>query len=219
MSIATEDVLPDIGRADLSDHYRAPEVEWTDRQFGTLDSFGRWTPAVPEGIEHDKDEAPLRAGDDGDDYGTPRDSQEVADMVASGHGFLVREVTRRVERSTACEVCGEPLPGPSDAGTDWLCQFDDSLRTPASLTCNCNWCRSYQAYIRGEYRPRGGRPAKRCGSAECKRIAARDRQRKRRAAMRGEPAPAPQRVPRRVWRDGTVPRALPASAEGHCSRW
>lgn len=155
------------------------------------------------------DEAPLVMGDDGDDTGkltkikfridgngdTERMLDQLApqDMLDSGHGFMVRTQTvqPKTEWRTTCEVCGDPILA---AANEWLCQlghFGQSVEPngpfrPASALCNCNWCLHYQMWLRGEYRPQGGRPAKRCGTAECKRKAARERQRRSRAARKAQ---------------------------------
>lgn len=144
------------------------------------------------------DEAPLVMGDDGDDTGKLTktkfridgngDTERVLaqlvpqDLLESGHGFMVRTqlVAPKTEWRQTCEVCGDPILAAAD---EWFCQLGRPLR-PASALCNCNWCLHYQMWLRGEYRPKGGRPAKRCGTAECKRKAARERQRKSRAARK-----------------------------------
>jgi hypothetical protein len=127
----------------------------------------------------------LHIGDDGDDIGRPARDQTVGDMLDSGHGFLVRDLGEppKTNWRTTCEVCGDPLP-PSAAG-EWFCQFVEDK--PASAMCNCNWCLHYQMWLRGEYKPNGGRPAKRCGTKECTKKAARERKRKSRARMSQKP--------------------------------
>ncbi len=115
-------------------------------------------------------------------------SMAPADLMQSGHGFLVRSMGGRPKTvwPTSCELCGSTIIAPAE---EWLCQLgnfgevvepDGPFRS-ASTTCNCNWCLHYQMWLRGEYRPKGGRPAKRCGSSDCKKIAARNRKRKSRA--------------------------------------
>ncbi|PQE02562.1 hypothetical protein CYL16_03300 [Mycobacterium sp. EPG1] len=166
-------------------------------------------------------EPPLEMGHDGDDLGKRESMSQVAirDMLNSGHGYTVRGLgTMKTVHRTTCEVCGGPLPTPAgDDGIDWLCQYDDDLQTPASVFCNCPWCLSYADFLQGKYRPRGGRPAKRCHSAECKRKAAAERKRK----QRGKATPATPTVVsgRKAWRDGTVPRACRATSEGLGGRW
>ena len=104
------------------------------------------------------------------------------DMLPSGHGYMVRDLgaAPTTEWRQTCEVCGEHLPPP--AAGEWVCQFHEEK--PGSVLCNCNWCLHYQMWLRGEYRPRGGRPAKRCGTKECSRRAARDRKRLQRERER-----------------------------------
>jgi hypothetical protein len=187
MIAATEDQLPSLGDSDLADFYTQTQVE----------------PAlvVPAGLDQYYDEAPLVMGDDCDDVG-PRTKVKFrvdgngdpertlaatapGDLLSSGHGFLVRDLGEppKTDWRTTCEVCGDPLP-PSAAG-EWFCQFRENK--PASAMCNCNWCLHYQMWLRGEYKPRGGRPAKRCGTKECAKKAARGRKRKSRARMSQKP--------------------------------
>ncbi|MCU1697850.1 MAG: hypothetical protein JWR34_3913 [Mycobacterium sp.] len=115
-------------------------------------------------------EADIVIGTDGDDVGHVEHHQAVADMLDSGHGFLVRKIDqpKTVWRAT-CEVCDGPLPTPDDA-PDWLCQYYDETQ-PASLTCNCPWCLKYQEYLAGMFKPQGGRPRQRCGNKACDRKA------------------------------------------------
>ncbi|OBI54677.1 hypothetical protein A5667_24925 [Mycolicibacterium fortuitum] len=129
-------------------------------------------------------EVDLAIGTDGDDGG-PVGDQTIGDMLDSGHGFLVREINqpKTVWRVT-CEVCDGPLPAPGD-DPDWLCQYYDETR-PASLTCNCAWCLTYQDYVAGRYKPRGGRPRRRCGSKECERKADAKRKAQKRLQKRRE---------------------------------
>lgn len=177
----------------------------------------------PQGIDAISDnEPPLQMGDDGDDIGKREPVSQVAvrDMLNSGHGYTVRDLgTVKAVHRTDCEVCKGPMPTPAgDDEIDWLCQYDDTLQTPASVFCNCPWCLAYTDYLQGKYRPRGGRPAKRCRSADCNRKAAAERKRK----QRGKATPAttpPVASSRKAWRDGTVPRACSATSEGTGGRW
>jgi hypothetical protein len=143
------------------------------------------------GLFRVKHETKLDVGNDGDDVGRKHTDQGIADMLDSGHGFLVREVgkPKTVGRVT-CEVCDGPLPTPGN-DPDWLCQYYDETR-PASLLCNCSWCRSYQDYLAGRYKPRGGRPRQRCGAKECDRQAAKLRKRKQRGAVEAAAEPVRQ---------------------------
>lgn len=132
----------------------------------------------------------LDIGHDGDDLGRPARDEEVGDMLDSGHGFLVRDVkpaTPRTYRPT-CEICAGPLPMPAEEG--WFCQYYDESR-PASMDCNCAWCLTYQAYMTGKYKPKGGRPRKRCGGKECETEAAARRQANKRARDQGKDLPWP----------------------------
>lgn len=146
-----------------SDPSSVEYTTWERKEFGALD---RGT-----GLFRRTGETPLVMGHDGDDVGRSDGDQAIKDMLESGHGFLVRsapELPKTLGRMT-CEVCGGPLPTPGD-DPDWLCQYYDETR-PASPTCNCAWCLCYQDYLAGRYKPRGGRPRKRCGSKECDRKA------------------------------------------------
>lgn len=203
MRARTEERFSTI-ESDLSDDYREIEDDEAD----------------PEPSETDSEESPEPSSqpeDDGDEIGTPKRSGGILDIVDSGHGFRVFSVDTPKELPTTCEVCGGPILALSQDGIDWLCQYDDDLKTPASIACNCAWCLSYKAYLAGRYRPQGGRPAKRCGSADCKRKAARDRKRKQRGTY--TPPATPARTSRKVWIDGTVPRAVRAASEGSGGRW
>lgn len=165
-----------------------------------------------------KGEADLDMGTDGDDVGRSAKDQAVVDMLDSGHGFLVRSVDKpKTEWRQTCEICECPLPTPApDDAPAWLCQYYDETR-PASLICTCAWCRAYQAYLAGMYRPHGGRPRQRCGSSGCERIAARIRKQKSRGTYT---PPPPQPEPRRrQWRDGTLPKVLRRACDGSGGRW
>jgi hypothetical protein len=141
-------------------------------------------------------EADLVIGTDGDDIGRPARDQAIGDMLDSGHGFLTREMPQpKTTGLTSCEICGGPLPTPGE-DPEWLCQYYDQTR-PASLECNCPWCLTYQAYMAGWYKPRGGRPRQRCGSKACDRKADAQRKAKKRLWARREklfslPNPDPQ---------------------------
>ncbi len=113
-----------------------------------------------------------------------RRNRATGDLLNAGHGFLIRTYeTPKTEQATDCEVCGRLLLPAAD---EWFCESvgPDGEHVPASSTCRCNWCLHYQQWLRGEYRPKGGRPAKRCGLSDCERLAARHRQRKSRAARK-----------------------------------
>jgi hypothetical protein len=182
-----EDQISSLGDTNLADHYNVPEPEYV--------------PPPSKGLDSAYDEALLVMGDDGDDTGritkvkfrvggngdAERTLAALAprDLMSSGHGFLIRDPGEppKTDWRTTCEVCGDPLPPP--AAGEWFCQFRE--KKPASAMCNCNWCLHYQMWLRGEYRPRGGRPAKRCGTRECTKKAARERKRKSRARMSQKP--------------------------------
>jgi hypothetical protein len=164
-----------------------------DLEVGPLKGDGLLSGVDPKSIFRAKGEAVLAIGNDGDgEVGRIARDQAVGDMLDSGHGFLVRKGKElpKTARAEVCEICGGPLPTPGN-DADWLCQYGDETR-PASLTCNCPWCLSYQDYLGGKYKPRGGRPRKQCGSAECKKIAARIRKQKERGTyVEPEPKPTP----------------------------
>jgi hypothetical protein len=165
-------------------------------------------------------EAELVIGTDGDEVGRPAHDQAVGDMLDSGHGFLVRKIDKpKTVWRVTCEVCDGPLPTPGN-DPDWLCQYGNEDE-PASLTCNCPWCLKYQDYLAGRFQPQGGRPRQRCGLEDCKRVAARMRKQRQRARGRGEPLPVsePSQSQRKVWADGTVPRANRSSSDGTGGPW
>jgi hypothetical protein len=105
-------------------------------------------------------------------------------MLTSGHGFMVRDLGSppKTEWPRNCELCNEPLLPPAD---EWICEVGNQPGSPGWSACACNWCLLRGLWLRGDYRPKGGRPAKRCGRPECTRKAARERQRRSRAARRG----------------------------------
>jgi hypothetical protein len=166
-------------------------------------------------------EADLVIGTDGDDGGHLVHHHAVADMLDSGHGFLVRKIDepKTVWRVT-CEVCDGPLPSPGD-DPDWLCQYYDENQ-PASLTCNCPWCLKYQDYLAGVFKPEGGRPRQRCGSKACDRKADAERKartrlkdrRKRLAAEAGEALAEFYAMPEPEPSAGFVPLTLEDVPEG-----
>ncbi len=173
-----DDQFPSLGNTDLIELVKVPEEP---------------TVGCPGTITLDAtDQPPLVMGDDGDDTGRltkvkfradGNGDQERAlallapqDMLDSGHGFMVRSANSQPETAARCEMCGDPLIASADG---WMCEFTEPL-TP----CGCNACLHRGMWLRGEYRPKGGRPAKRCGTEECNRKAARDRQRKSRAARK-----------------------------------
>lgn len=173
-----DDQFPSLGDTDLIELVTVPEeptVGWP----GTITLEAT-------------DQPPLVMGHDGDDtgmLGTVKfradgngDPQRALallapqDMLNSGHGFMVRSASAQPVTTAHCEICGDPLIASADG---WVCEFTDPL-----TLCGCNACLYRAMWLRGEYRPKGGRPAKRCGTAECKRKAARERQRKSRAAKK-----------------------------------
>lgn len=143
----------------------------------------------PEGLDsYGPDETPILGGDDGDDNGEESEhgygSPALFDMVQAGHGFLIKStgLAPKLPRLQDCETCGAPIPLPG--ADDWVCELGS---LPGSLDwdiCGCNWCLHRRLWLQERYSPNGGRPAKRCGSADCKRIAAAERQRKRRTARK-----------------------------------
>ncbi|UTT48919.1 hypothetical protein [Rhodococcus gordoniae] len=175
---AVEDYLPSLGNASL-------ELVTTE---GAEDRNGE---------EH---RAPLEMGHDGDDDGQPEkiryrlngprsgsgDTDELpsllapSDLMQSGHGFQIREFGARpkTEWRTTCELCGVALTPPAD---DWVCELGSPSGGEEWGRCECNWCLLRGQWMRGEFRPKGGRPAKRCGTRECTRRAATERKRQQRA--------------------------------------
>lgn len=149
-----------------------------------------------EGSRPEEHRAPLAMGHDGDDSGQLTSvkfrldgngdqarllaSLAPADMLQSGHGFLIRDIgtTRKTFWRTTCELCGTALAPPAAEG--WLCELGCQPGSTEWDQCRCNWCLLRGQWLRGEYRPKGGRPAKRCNAPECKRKAARERKRRQR---------------------------------------
>lgn len=149
---------------------------------------------------HEVNRAPLVFGHDGDDTGQrtrikfrvdgngdqDRLLAELApsDMLQSGHGFLIRDVgtAPKTPWRTTCELCGTALAQPAAEG--WICELGCIPGTQEWDQCGCNWCLLRGQWMRGEYRPRGGRPAKRCGTRECTTRAARERKRRQRERER-----------------------------------
>lgn len=202
---ASDDLLSELGDTNLSDHFRPPEPE-------------------PGTVER-PDDFPLTMGTDGDDVGRrvkvkmridgngdpERTRAELApmDLMEANQGFLIRTIEApKTTWRTTCRICDRPLP-PSSAG-EWFCENGSLPGTPDWDTCRCNWCLIRGQWLRGEYRPRGGRPAQRCGLPDCKRVAAKLRKRKSRhtktPAVLNPLAPPPKR------------RGLRKSAEGG-GRW
>lgn len=178
MTAAVEDFMQPLG--DTSLEPRPGDV--TDRPLSEIltNVDLALVPDTAESVNREDDPEPINDG-------VGSGSQVVADLLNSGHGFIVRSASakpRTVWRTT-CEVCGGPLPAPGD-DPDWLCQYGDEISDRASPTCNCNWCLSYQDYLAGRYRPQGGRPRKRCGSKECDRKAKTEAQKLKRRAKRRE---------------------------------
>lgn len=191
----SEDLMDELGDTNLSDHFRPPDPEP-----GTVERPGDF---------------PLAMGTDGDDVGRrvkvkiridgngdpERTRAELApmDLMNASQGFLIRtiEVPKTTWRTT-CKVCDRPLPLPS-AG-EWVCETGATPGTPEWHTCRCNWCLIRGQWLRGEYRTQRGRPADRCGLADCKRVAAKLRKRKSRwtkvptALMPAMPTPRRSRL-------------------------
>lgn len=201
----SEDLMNELGDTNLADHFRPPDPEP-----GTVERPGDY---------------PLTMGTDGDDVGRrvkvkiridgngdpERTRAELApmDLMDASQGFLIRTIEApKTTWRTSCKICDRPLP-PSAAG-EWVCELGNLPGTPEWDTCPCNWCLIRGQWLRGEYRPRGGRPAERCGLSDCKRVAAKLRQRRARGTRVPDglalPAPAPKR------------RYLRKSAEGG-GRW
>lgn len=117
------------------------------------------------------------------------DSQVVADLQSANHGFLIREQQRpKTLWRTTCEICDGALPLIYE---EWVCELGSEPGTVEWWCCECGWCQLRGQWLRGEYRPRGGRPPKRCGTAECNRKAARIRQSKSRAARKAQVSQKP----------------------------
>ncbi|MEV4635252.1 hypothetical protein AB0J79_18665 [Rhodococcus coprophilus] len=177
---AVEDYLPSLGNASLE---LATTEDTEDRN----------------GEEH---RASLEMGHDGDDDGQPEmirhrlngprngndDTEDEppsllapSDMMQSGHGFQIRDLGARpkTEWRTTCELCGDPLPPPAADG--WICELGSLPGSEEWGRCECNWCLLRGQWMRSEFRPKGGRPAKRCGTPECTRRAATERKRQQRA--------------------------------------
>lgn len=151
---------------------------------------------VLEGPHPEEHRAPLTMGHDGDDsvqltsvkfrldgngdQARLLASLAPADMLQSGHGFLIRDIgtTRKTFWRTTCELCGTALAPPAAEG--WLCELGCQPGSTEWDQCGCNWCLIRGQWLRGEYRPRGGRPAKRCNASDCKRKAAQERKRRQR---------------------------------------
>ena len=176
------DKLPLLGDEDLTVGTHRPEEP------GTL--------APPERAESGyDDESPLVVGGDGDDVaaftrtklrvdGNGDQEKTLAalapgDLSQSGHGFVVRSLgdPPKTEWRQTCEVCGDPMLPLS--GT-WVCEVGHQAGSSGWNSCRCNWCLLRGLWLRGQYRPQGGRPAKRCGTAECTRKANRERKRQQR---------------------------------------
>lgn len=162
------------------------------------------TTGAPEERNREEHRAPLAMGHDGDDTGQLTRlklridgngdqtrllaSLAPADMMQSGHGFQIRDMgaTPKTVWRTTCELCGVALALPAAEG--WLCELGCQPGTEEWDQCNCNWCLIRGQWLRGEFRPMGGRPAKRCGTPECKRRAATERKRKQRAREKAKAA-------------------------------
>lgn len=169
----SEDLMAELGDTNLADHFHPP-----DPAPGTVERPGDY---------------PLAMGTDGDDVGRrvkvrtdgngdpERTLAELApiDLMEANQGFLIRTVEApKTTWRTTCQICDRPLP-PSSAG-EWFCENGSLPGTADWDTCRCNWCLIRGQWLRGEYRPRGGRPAEQCGLSDCKRVADKLRKRKSR---------------------------------------
>lgn len=194
MSVAAEDYMTPVGGLSLE----PPPGDLTERsirEIGVINVDRELAPKLPD-PNYEPYRAPLEAGSDGDDIGKQTkvkfrvdgngDPERLlaqlapADMLQSGHGFLIRdagEPPKTIWR-TSCEVCGSALPLPGAEG--WVCEFGAQPGSADWDQCQCNWCLLRGQWLRTQYRPRGGRPAQRCGTAECTRYANRERKRKQR---------------------------------------
>lgn len=174
----SEDELPSLGDKNLAD-YHPPMAQLEIPDF--LADYGQQVQLLQMGSDGDDigklTKVKVRVDGNGD---PERTLAQLAphDMLDSGHGFVVRSAdpAPKTEWATDCEVCGDPI---LPSAGEWICEFGEPM-----MDCQCNACLYWGMWLRGEYRPRGGRPAKRCGTAECNRKAARERQRKSRAARK-----------------------------------
>ncbi len=113
--------------------------------------------------------APLRA-----DTFEHRPDDLIRGMVQGGHGFTVNKAETPTPIVVSCRYCGGPLR-PPDLSVEWFCEFPEPMEG-----CQCNWCLERHLWMAGQYRGRG-RPRVQCGSRECSRALAAERQRRRRA--------------------------------------
>jgi hypothetical protein len=93
-------------------------------------------------------------------------SIEIADLHASGHGFLIRTHGSQLQRKLVCVVCEGPMmvkPG------EWFCEYTGLVVQPDSWewdNCPCNWCESRRITADSGYGGRG-QPRKYC-SHKCR---------------------------------------------------
>jgi len=174
---ATEDYLPSIG-CDGGDVFGGLTYSETEDDYTGEAAGARW--CEPPRLDTD-------SISDGVRLRTPRQdsvesAQAVQDLLNSGHGFLVRTVTRDESNLTPrmCRYCGGPLPLPE---SEWFCEleyFDQATPMPG---CECNWCENRREWESGQSRS-VGRPREICDSPECKRQQRNERQRRYRARRR-----------------------------------
>ncbi|AFR50026.1 hypothetical protein KTR9_3391 [Gordonia sp. KTR9] len=178
MSAAADDFLPQLGSVALTDADVHPSA-----------GIRTDDPLIALGTDRDTEFNDLWFGSE-DDPGIkgrgvrPGNPDLVGDLLNSGHGYQIRDVDSRPKTTwaTRCEICGESLPMP-DAG-EWVCELGAEPDSEDWAVCQCSWCLIRGQWLRGEYRPKAGRPPKRCGTADCKRRAATVRKRKERALKR-----------------------------------
>jgi hypothetical protein len=216
MATATEDSLPALG----DDAARLDDVELMLIIPNSDDDDVTYAAPRPtfndEKLERGDISDPVRISrlpklGPGDDAAAERaiGAQAIVDLTQANQGFLVHDLgtPHKTVWRTTCEVCDNPLPLPQEDG--WVCERGNEPGSALWSLCNCNWCLIRGQWLRGEYRPRGGRPPKRCGTAECTRTANRERQRRHRAAKAGNiSAPA-------------VPKTKPGKwvSSGNGGRW
>jgi hypothetical protein len=128
----------------------------------------------------------------------PSTDPGIRDMLDAGHGFIAHEPRGSVDGAPpatwrpTCKICGEPLT-PTE-NVEWFCSYYDGTR-PASMTCNCPSCLYFQDYMKGKYRPRGGRPPWYCKSKECEKIRKKLEKRRQRGTVSIEPKPVVTPLP------------------------
>lgn len=147
----------------------------------------RGTDKVPvgDGFASNPWETVADDADPADHGGKPRlnytRNQDVSDLVASGHGFLVRREGSRPNQLEHCRYCGDELPLPpnpcefGEMGDCWIGKGRRLVKT-TPRKCRCNGC---QAKVRN----RGGQPVQ-CGKTECYRAMRREQKRTERERKR-----------------------------------